>query len=226
MLPIIIGGLCTAVSFAAGAFTAHAANESHRQKAKQYEKINTELINKRDALEKRYIELADRSKDHISELERKLLESEIEKDALYLLVRLYNSLVLLMQDIDRDPSFNALLDFWQATTQTNLVLTNMGEDLIPIPKDYFSRNLNRAKVKLVKSGGSITEEQKAIFHKILPAASDGVIICATCSGQNAVMKRVSSITCIGCGSVIDLITSQSQIQWNSVANPRLVSNNA
>lgn len=226
MLPIIIGGLCAAVGFAAGALTGNAANEKHRQKAEQYNKINTDLINKRDALEKRYTELVDRSKSHISDLERQLLEAEIEKDALYLVVRLYNSLVLLMQDIDRDPAFNVLLDFWQATTQTNQVLTHMGEDLIPIPKDYFSRNLDRAKLKLAKTGGAITEEQKVLFQKILPVASDGMIICSTCRSQNAVMKRVASLNCVGCGSLIDLITCQAQIQWNQTTIPCLVAGKA
>jgi hypothetical protein len=58
MLPLIIGGLCAAVSFAAGAITSHAAGEKDRQAAKHLEKVNADLINKRDALEKRYYELS------------------------------------------------------------------------------------------------------------------------------------------------------------------------
>ena len=158
MIPFIIGGLAAAVGFAAGAFTSHAAGEGDRKKAKHYESINNDLIKKRDDLEKRYIKLEDKSNETVSELERKLLESEIEKDSLYLVVRLQNSLLLLQQAIDRDPSFEVLLNFQQAVIQTNLVLHELGEDTIQLPKDYFSRNLIRAKIKLESQHSSFSFE--------------------------------------------------------------------
>ncbi|MBW4521170.1 MAG: hypothetical protein KME16_15910 [Scytolyngbya sp. HA4215-MV1] len=217
MLPLIIGGLCTAVGFAAGALTNHATGEKDRQIAQQLEKVNTQLINSRDALEQRYYELADISKDQVSDLQRKLAESELEKDALYLVVRLQNSLLLLTQAIDRDPAFEVLFQFREAVSQTNLVLRHLGEELIPIPKDYFSRNLTRAKLKATRIGETLTPEQKTILNKLLPTVSDGIISCPYCQEQNAVMRNVLFITCNSCSTSIDLISWQNKIQWNAKA---------
>ena len=203
-----------AVGFAAGAFTSHAAGEGDREKAKHYEKINNDLINKRDDLEKRYIELEDKSNETVSELERKLLESEIEKDALYLVVRLQNSLLLLQQAIDRNPSFEVLLNFQQAVIQTNLVLHELGEDTIPLPKDYFTRNLTRAKVKLAQQHLAPTAEELLVLKKIMPIVSDGAIDCPHCGELNAVTKKMASMPCGHCGEVIDLISEQDNIHWN------------
>jgi len=224
MIPLVISGLCAAVGFAAGAFTSHAAGEEDRAKADQLNKVNNELIKSRDELEKRYVELTDKSQETTSELERKLMESEIEKDALYLVVRLQNSLVLLMQGLDRNPSFEVLLNFQQAVNQTNGVLHAIGEDLIPIPRDYFSRNLSRAKVKLAKQGIKPTAEQMAVLREILPSASEAMICCPSCGEENAVMKGIAEIRCHDCGSLIDLITRQHDIQW-SIDRPRLLTGN-
>lgn len=221
MLPLIIGGLCAAVGFVAGAITSHAAGEQDRQAVKQFEKVNEELINSRDALEKRYYELSDSSKDQISDLQRKLAESELEKDALYLVVRLQNSLFLLMQAIDRNPAFEVLFQFREAVNQTNLVLSHLGEELIPIPKDYFSRNLTRAKLKITRLGQTLTHEQKAILNKLLLNVSDGSIFCPHCNEQNVVMKNISSIKCNACNSFIDLIRWQDKIQWHTKTAPSL-----
>lgn len=218
MIPLIIGGLAAAVGFAAGAFTSHAVGEGDREKAKQYEKINDDLIKKRDDLEKRYIELEDKSNETVSELERKLLESEVEKDALYLVVRLQNSLLLLQQAIDRNPSFEVLLNFQQAVIQTNLVLHGLGENTIPLPKDYFSRNLTRAKIKLAQQRLAPTAEQLLVLKRIMPIVSDGTIDCPHCGELNAVMKRTASIPCGHCGELIDLIAEQDNIHWNDQQN--------
>jgi hypothetical protein len=214
MIPFIIGGLAAAVGFVAGAFTSHAAGEGDREKAKHYKAINNDLIKKRDDLEKRYIELEDKSNETVSELERKLLESEIEKDSLYLVVRLQNSLLLLQQAIDRDPSFEVLLNFQQAVIQTNLVLHELGEDTIPLPKDYFSRNLIKAKIKLVQQHLTPTAEQLLVLKRIMPVVSDGAIDCPYCGELNAVMKKTASMPCGHCGEVIDLISEQDNIYWN------------
>ena len=215
MLPLIIGGLCAAVGLAAGALSSHAAGEKDRQAVKHYEKINEELINSRDALEKRYYELSDTSKEQVSDLQLKLAQAELEKDALYLVVRLQNSLFLLMHAIDQEPSLEVLFNFREAVVKTNFVLTQLGEDIIPIPKDYFSRNLTRARLKIIRSDKTPTEEQKLILKKLLPTASDGCITCPDCYEQNAVMKKVSLIHCSHCSCSIDLINKQSEIQWNS-----------
>ncbi|GAB4333128.1 MAG: hypothetical protein OHK0047_21490 [Leptolyngbyaceae cyanobacterium] len=224
MLPLILGGLCAAVGCAVGAITTHAAGEKDRQTAKQLEKVNAELINRRNALEKRYYELSDTSKEQVSDLQRKLAESELEKDALYLVIRLQNSLLLLMHAVDRDPAVEVLFQLREAVHQTNLVLSHLGEDLIPIPKDYFSRNLTRAKVKMTRLGASFTEEQKTILNKLLPTVSDGSITCPYCYEQNAVMKNIPSIHCISCSKSIDLIKWQSEIQWSVKTSHSLPSN--
>lgn len=215
MLPLIIGGLCAAVTFAAGALTSHAAGEKDRQAAKQLEKVNADLINKRDALEKRYHALDDATNDRVNDLQRKLIESELEKDALFLVVRLQNSLLLLMQVIDREASFDVLFQFREAVNQTNVVLAHIGEELIPIPKDYFSRNLTRAKLKVAKLGEALTEEQKMLIQQLSTTASEGSIFCSNCSQQNAVMKNVPSLRCGGCGNLIDLISVQDKTHWNT-----------
>lgn len=221
MLPLIIGGLVAAVGFAAGALTSHAAGEKDRQAAKQLEKVNTDLINKRDALERRYRELTDETSDQVNDLQRKLIESELEKDALFLVVRLQNSLLLLMQVIDREASFEVLFQFREAVNQTNIVLAHIGEELIPIPKDYFSRNLTRAKLKVAKLGKALTEEQKLLIQQLSTTASEGSISCSKCRQQNAVMKNVPSLKCGGCGSLIDLISVQDEIHWNARTVPSL-----
>jgi len=221
MLPLIIGGLVAAVGFAAGALTSHAAGEKDRQAAKQLEKVNTDLINKRDALERRYRELTDETNDQVNDLQRKLIESELEKDALFLVVRLQNSLLLLMQVIDREASFEVLFQFREAVNQTNIVLAHIGEELIPIPKDYFSRNLTRAKLKVAKLGKALTEEQKLLIQQLSTTASEGSISCPKCRQQNAVMKNVPSLKCGGCGSLIDLISVQDEIHWNARTVPSL-----
>lgn len=218
MIHLVIGGLCAAVGFAAGAFTSHATGEKDRAKAQSLNRVNAELIKSRDSLEKRYVQLADKSKQTVNELELKLLESELEKDALYLVVRLQNGLLLLMQGIDRTPSLEVLLNFQQAVSQTNEVLGAIGEELIPIPKDYFNRNLSRAKIKLARQGLTPTSEQMAILKVILLSVSDGVICCPTCSEKNAVMKNVNEIRCNQCGSFIDLIAYQHLIHWNTTQN--------
>lgn len=213
MLPLLIGGICAAVGLAAGAIASHAASEKDREAAKHLETINTKLINSRDALQKRYYELSDDSKATVSGLERKLSQSELEKDVLFLVIRLQNSLVLLMHSIDRNPSFNVLFQFREAVIQTNGVLTQLGEDLIPIEKDYFSRNLTRAKLNVIRQGESLTEEQKMVLHQLLPTVGDGNISCPYCHNQNVVMKNISAINCNACDKFIDLITWQAKICW-------------
>jgi len=214
MIHLIFSGLVAAVGFAAGAFTAHAAGERDREKARYYRDINESLVESCEKLEKNYIELADKSIEVVDDLELKLLESELEKDALYVVVRLQNSLVLLMQGIDRDPSFEVLLDFQQAVIQTNLVLNNLGEDIIPVPKDYFNRNLTRAKIKLAQKHITPTPEQIKILKRIMLSVSDGSVNCPHCDEANAVMKQMSILQCSQCHNLLDLISLQKYINWN------------
>jgi hypothetical protein len=221
MLPLIIGGLVAAVGFAAGALSTHAAGEQDRQAAQYQNKVNEELLKRSDDLQQKYNELGHESQNQVSDLEKRLMESELEKDALYLVVRLQNSLLMLQQGIDRNPSLEVLLKFREAVDQTNIVLTHLCEEAIPLPKDYFSRNLTRAKMQITRSGIALTPEQKSMLYKILPTASDAAIECPDCGTRNAVMKKVPTISCCGCGHSIDLITYQHKIQWNRSTQPIL-----
>jgi hypothetical protein len=217
MLPLIIGGLVAAVGFAAGALSSHAAGEKDRQVAQYQKKVNEELIKRGNDLQQKYSELGDETRNEISALKRQLMESELEKDALYLIVRLQNSLLVLQQAIDRNPCLEVLFQFREAVDQTNVVLSHLNEESIPLPKDYFSRNLTRAKMQITRSGVALTPDQKSMLHKILPTASDAAIECPDCGTCNAVMKKVPTVTCCGCGNSIDLITYQYKIQWNCSA---------
>lgn len=161
MLPLIMA-VCGAAGAVAGAFITQAANEKDKQAVKKYEKVNAELINKRNDLEKRYNELSDKSKQQISDLNLKLAQSEIEKDALYLAIRLQNELISLMDTIDRNPSLEILVEFKKAIVFTNHVLKELGENVIPISQDYFSRTLVR-----VDRSHEYSKEQLFDFMNIL-----------------------------------------------------------
>jgi uncharacterized Fe-S cluster-containing protein len=161
MLPLIIGGLAAAVGFAAGALSSHAAGEKDRQMAQHQKQVNEELIKRSNDLQQKYTELGDESRNEVSALQKQLMESELEKDALYLIVRLQNSLLVLQQAIDRNPCLEVLFQFREAVDQTNVVLSHLNEESIPLPKDYFSRNLTRAKMQITRSGIALTTDQKS-----------------------------------------------------------------
>lgn len=141
MLPFLFGALGLAVGAVVGAFTTHAAGESDRQAAQHHRTVANELTDKYTNLEKRYNELADKSKKQILDLTRQRALDEVEKDCLRLAVRLQQSLISLMWDIDREPKEAALKNFVQAVELTNTVLCKINEELICVPSDYYARNL-------------------------------------------------------------------------------------
>ncbi len=145
---------------------AHSSGEKDRQKVKHLNQVNNDLINKRNELEKRYQKISETSKQQISNYQRKLANSELEKDALYLAIRLQNDLMSLMEALDRNPSLEVLEKFQDAVVKTNLVLKGLGENLVPISQDYFDRNLDRAKKK------NLTGEQQFILKEKSNLASD------------------------------------------------------
>ena len=161
MLPLIIA-VCGAAGAVVGAITTHAVGEVDRQAAKRYKKTNAELINSRDKLQQRYYELSDRSKKQINELNLKLAESEVEKDALHLAVRLQNELISLMESIDRNPSLEILAEFKKAVVLTNYVLEQLNESLVPVSQEYFSRALIR-----VYPSHNYKEEELVSFLSVL-----------------------------------------------------------
>ena len=142
MLPLIMAA-CAAAGAVVGVLTTKAATEKDKQAIKRSEKVSTELINSRDRLEKQYYELSGRSKQQIKDLNRKLAESEMEKDALYIAVRSQNELISLMERINENPSLEILVEFKKAVILTNYFLKQLGENLLPISQDYFSRTLVR-----------------------------------------------------------------------------------
>ncbi|MEH2097293.1 hypothetical protein [Nostoc sp.] len=141
MLPFIFGALGLAVGAVVGAFTTHAVGESDRQAAKHHRTVANELADKYTNLEKKYYELADKTKKQISNLTDQHTLDEVEKDYLRLAVRLQHSLIDLMWDIDRDPTEAALNKFVKAVELTNNFLCKINEELICVPSDYYARNL-------------------------------------------------------------------------------------
>ena len=162
MLPLIIMAACGAAGAVASAVTTHAVHEKDRQAAKRYEKVNTELINSRNKLQKQYYEISDRSKQQINDLNLKLAESEMEKDVVYLALELYQELMGLREDIDINPSFEVLVEFHKAIVLTNYVLQQLDKRLVPVTQEYFSRTLNR-----IDQRDNLSKEQLFNFMAML-----------------------------------------------------------
>lgn len=141
IIPFVVGAIGVAVGAVAGAFSTHAAGEKDRQAAKHHRTVANELVVKYADLEKRYNELADKSKQQILELTRQHALDEVEKDCLRLAVRLQQNLISLMCDIDKEPTEDVLKKFIQAVELTNNVLLPLKEELIFVPADYYARNL-------------------------------------------------------------------------------------
>jgi len=151
MLPLIFSGIGAAVGAVAGAFVTHAIGEKDRQAAKYHKTVANELTQKYAALEKRYNELAHKSKQQIIDLTLQHALDEVEKDCLRLAVRLQQNLISLMWEIDREPTENALKKFVQAVDLTNHVLSQNNEELISVPSDYYARNYIAACKQRLKS---------------------------------------------------------------------------
>ena len=153
---------CGAAGAVAGVVTTCATKEKDKQAIKRYEKVNAELIDSRDRLQQRYYELADRSKQQINELNLKLVESEMEKDVVYLALELYQELMGLREDIDIHPSFEVLVEFHKAIVLTNYVLKQLDRRLVPVNQDYFSRILTR-----IDERDNLSKEQLFSFMAVL-----------------------------------------------------------
>jgi tetratricopeptide (TPR) repeat protein len=140
MIPLLL--FSAAVGATIGAFVNHAAGEKDRQEAQQHKKVANELTNKYSSLEKRYNELADESKKQINDQLRQIALKEKEIDGLRLALRLQQNLISLMHSIDKKPSCQNLNYFREAVRSTNILLSQLHEELISIPNDYFIRNLD------------------------------------------------------------------------------------
>jgi gas vesicle protein len=232
MFPFLIPALCAAVGAAAGAIAAHSSGEKDRQKAKHLNQVNNDLINKKNDLEKRYYELKDKNKQEVNDRDYKLAKSELEKDALFIAIRLQNDLMCLMEALDRNPSWEVLEKFQDAIVKTNGVLKEVGENLVPISQDYFDRQFDR--IKLIQEQRPILQLQarststdftnRASYDSWQPQTTllfeekstsiFGNIACPHCHQQNKVTKKISSIRCTVCNGFIDLVSRYRQIEWN------------
>lgn len=144
IIPFIIGAIGSAVGAVVGISTAKASSEKYKQEAKHYRKVANELTEKYSKLQKRYYELGDKSKEQIKEIIEKLAISEVEKDALHLVVELQNEIIQFIIEIDQYPCFAGIENLQKAISFTNLALAKFDKQLITLPDDYISRNLNRA----------------------------------------------------------------------------------
>lgn len=140
MVPfLIVGALGTAV----GALTAHAVGEKDRQEAQHHREIANELLKKYSDIQKRYDELFKASKQQIEDLKDKLCASELEKDILYVAIRLQQVLTSQMDELGKEPSCEMMVKIKEAVFQVNLFLAQIDEDLVQIESSYFIKNLQR-----------------------------------------------------------------------------------
>lgn len=152
LLPLI----GAAVGAVAGACISHANGDKNRQLSKHHRQVANKLSTDYSNLQKRHHELANNTKkqvkeqsslnqQHINELTRKHAVDETEKDLLRLTIRLQQSLYILMWNIDENPTKESLSGFEQAVLVTNKVLLELKEEIIEVPVEYFSRNLERSR---------------------------------------------------------------------------------
>ena len=183
MLPLIMAA-CGAVGAVVGVVTTQTAKEQDRQAIKRYEKVNAELIDSRDRLQQRYYELADRSKQQINELNLKLVESEMEKDVVYLALELYQELMGLREDIDINPSFEVLVEFHKAIILTNYVLKQLNRRLVPVTQDYFKRTLTR-----IDERDDLGKEQLFSFMSVLMNPQEDTVSSLLGEVQNKIFSQ-------------------------------------
>ncbi|ALB40190.1 MULTISPECIES: hypothetical protein [Nostocales] len=139
ILPFLVSAVSVAVGGFIGVLTTHTAGEKDRQAAKHHRQVANELVEKYANIKKQYYELADESQKQIDDLTRQIALGEIEKDCLRLALRLQQSLIYLMWEIDKEPTAEILNQFKLAVEQTNYVLYQLNEELIIVPSDYYQR---------------------------------------------------------------------------------------
>ena len=144
IIPFVIGAIGTAVGAVVGISTAKASSEKYKHEAKHHRKVANELSEKYSKLQKQYYELGDESKAQIKELTIQLAISEVEKDALHLVVELQNKIIQLIIEIDQYPCFSDIENLQKAISFINLALAKFDKQAIELPDNYISRNLNRA----------------------------------------------------------------------------------
>jgi uncharacterized CHY-type Zn-finger protein len=148
-----------------------------------------------------------------------------------------------METLDRNPSLEVLGKFQDAVVKTNLVLKELGENLVPITQDYFERNIDRAKEKNIlekqqfilkdetnfsRDEMSSDRQQNIAFDEMLSTKLSsyvennpilniiGTINCPHCFQQNEVLQKSPSIRCNTCDRFIDLVARHREIEWNQI----------
>jgi plasmid segregation protein ParM len=193
IIPLVFGALGAAVGAVAGAFTAHAAGEKDRQAAKHHRQIANELTDKHANLEKKYYEFADESKKQINDLTRQHALDEIEKDCLRLAVRLQQNLISLMWEIDREPTTDYLNRFKAAVEQTNQVVSELKEELIIVPDDYYASLLTA----IAATKGIYTIKSNDVVNKTVLSVDLGRTSIKACVSRepNNVVFSLHTCTC-------------------------------
>lgn len=153
IIPIIYG-VIAAAGATIGAIAAHAAGEKDRSEAQYHRRIANQLSEERDKLEKKFIDISEKSKKEIRALTKQAALNETEKDLLRVCVLMHQELISLMVDIDKSPNYSVLVKLQEAVISTNMVLSQLRLSTIPISPDYFERNYRRA----LLDSGVATEE--------------------------------------------------------------------
>lgn len=143
IIPIIYG-VVAAVGATVGAIAAHAAGEKERSEAKYHRKVSSQLVEERDKLEKKFIDISEKSRREIRALKKQAALSETEKDLLRVCILMHQELISLMVDVDQSPNFSSLVKLQEAIISTNIVLNQLQLSTIPIAPDYFERNYRKA----------------------------------------------------------------------------------
>lgn len=169
IIAFVFAALGAVVSAIVGSVTARAAREKDRKKANHHRQLANELTNKYAHLEKKYHDLADDNKKLINDFNQLNHQGElnkVEKDNLRLAVQLQQNLLILMWEIDTEPTTDTLKRFQAAVEQTNQVLEQLQEELIVVPEDYYeslSTKIAATKpVNTVKSNNAVSKNLLSI----------------------------------------------------------------
>jgi gas vesicle protein/predicted Zn-ribbon and HTH transcriptional regulator len=242
LLPLI----GAAVGAVAGACITHANGEKDRRSSKHHRQVANELRIKYSDSQARYNELNNNSQKKFNDINQKKALDETEKDLLRLTIRLQQSLYILMWDIDKNPTRESLVIFEQAVIETNKVLRELREEIIQVPAEYFSHNLERVRkieekhsAQLIKGSTYPTKCRKCgKKNRIRPHSNNHNLICNYCKCR--LVEEIIKTECTGINIEPDMVqqdresmqardinylgtfsTYESYINWFQVYRPSL-----
>jgi hypothetical protein len=185
LLPLI----GAAVGVVAGACITHANGEKDRRSSQHHRQVANKLTTKYSDSQARYNKLNNNIQKRCNDINQQKALDETEKDLLRLTIRLQQSLYILMWDIDENPTKESLIGFEQAVIATNKVLRELKEEIIQVPAEYFSRNLERAMEIGAKHPSVLTSENVCPIlqcrkcgkkNRIRPHGDNRSPICGNC----------------------------------------------